>query len=220
MARLDLIEIVHDKSIYPRSGVSEFNVGRLVAALQTGAKLPPITVDSASKRLIDGWHRFEAYKRLETKSINVTLKTYANEADLFADAVRLNVGHGEPLDNYSINNAIIRLEQYGYHREQISQVVRLPISRIEKIERGFAVNEKGQPLALKGGLSHMSGATLTEQQQIVNRHYSGGRAVFHLRQLSQMLETNMWPQTQTFADEMDRLVKLWSAIKNKASEAA
>lgn len=216
--RLELAKIKVDETIYPRSGVSEFNVGRLVAALMTGAKLPPLTVEAKTFRLVDGRHRLAAYAKVEVEKAEVTTKVYATEADLFADAVRLNVGHGEPLDNFSVHNAIIRLEAYGWTRERVSEVVRLPVSRIEKIERGFAHTPEGEPLALKGGLSHLHGQTLTDQQQQTNRHYSGPKATFHLKQLRELLERDMWPQTAMFRAEMDRLVEVWARV-NK-SEAA
>ncbi len=213
-------KIVLDDSIYPRSGVSEFNVGRLVAALKTGVKLPPLIVEASTMRLVDGRHRYEAYQRQEVEKVSVEQKVYSTEADLFADAVRCNIGHGEPLDQYSVRAAIVRLEKYGYSRERISDVVRLPVDALEKIERGFAANESGEPIALKGGLSHLSGTVLTPAQLNVNRRYSGGKASFYATQLGDLIENEMWPQqSRSFAAAMDRLVKLWLAV-SRASEAA
>jgi hypothetical protein len=205
-----------DLSIYPRSGLSEFNIGRLVAAIKTGAKLPPIVVESVTFRIVDGRHRTVAHERMEHKSIEVTAKSYKSEADLFADAVRLNVGHGQPLDQYNIRSAIIRLTEYGYTREKISDIVRLPPEQITKIERGFASDSTtGRPIALKGGLSHLAGQKLEESQQKVNRQYGGPKATFYLRQLCELLLNDMWPQTTVFAQEMDRLCELWGKIKSK-----
>ena len=216
-----LDKIVLDQTIYPRTGVSEFNVGRLVAALKTGSKLPPLVIEARSFRLVDGWHRYEAYKRQEIDKVPVEQKVYSTEADLFADAVRYNIGHGEPLDQYCVRAAVIRLEQYGYSRERISEVVRLPLDSLEKIERGFAANDSGEKIALKGGLSHLAGLTLTAAQREVNRRYSGGKASFYAKQLADLLEADMWPpRSEAFAREMDRLVRLWTAIGSKGSEAA
>lgn len=219
MAKLALSEIVIDENLYPRKEPSSFNVTRLVQALLSGAKLPPIVIESSTKRLVDGRTRYLAHERLEIASIDVTKKTYATDADLFADAVRLNIVHGEPLDSYCIQNAIIRLEDFGYSKEKISEVVRLPVDRIEKIERGFASNHSGKPVAIKGGLSHLHGRVLTSDQQAVNRRYSGGKAIFHLKQLCELLENDIWPETSLFASEMDRLVSLWAAISNKKKRA-
>jgi hypothetical protein len=217
MTKMLLSDIKLDKKIYPRKTVSELNVGRLVAALSCGTKLPPVTVDANSNRLVDGWHRHAAYSKVGADEIPVVKKTYATEADLFADAVRLNSSHGEPLDSYSIQNAIIKLEKYGYTREQISLVIHRSVPKIEKIERGFASNEKGEPVAVKGGLSHLAGAVLSDEQIKFNQDYGGTKALFYVRQLAQMLEANACPDTASFRDGMDRVVALWTARASKAA---
>jgi hypothetical protein len=210
MAKVAIEKIMIDESIYPRTAVNEFNIGKLLSALSTNTVLPPITVEAKTFRLVDGRHRYEAYKRKGLKTIEVTTKVYNNEADLFADAVRCNIGHGQPLDSYTVRAAIIRLTEYGYSKEAISDVVRMPLEQIEKIERGYA-NEQatGKPMALKGGLSHLKGTSLSPRQIEINRHYGGGKATFYIRQLCELLENDMEPQTNSFANEMDRLVQLW-----------
>lgn len=216
MSKLALGKIVIDPTLYPRNGVSDFNVARLIHAIDSGAKLPPIIVESQTHRLVDGRHRCEAYIRKGLKTIEATEKVYKNEATLYADAVRLNVVHGEPLDLYSIRSAIIRLTTYGYSKEEISEVVRLPVEQITKAERNFAHNEKGEPLALKGGLKHMAGQTLDLHQQEINRRYSGPKALFFVRQISGLLANNMHPTSTAFSDEMDGLCKLWHEVKAKS----
>jgi|SRR5215471_612278 len=221
MPKVAIAKITIDESIYPRSSVSDFNVSRLRSALKTGAKLPPLLVEAKFYRLVDGRHRYEAYQLENIKTIEVIEKVYATEADLFADAVRANIGHGEPLDSFNVRNAIIRLTEYGYDREKISDVVRLTVEQIERIERGFAAHEDGKPLALKGGLNHLKGRVLNKEQIQVNRHYSGGKAVFYVRQLCELIETDMWPdQSAAFTAEMDRLTTLWRAIREPKKEAA
>jgi hypothetical protein len=215
MAKIAISKIVIDETIYPRTSVSEFNVNRLVAALKTGVKLPSIIVEAKTYRLVDGRHRYDAYKKEGLKTIEVIEKVYASEADLFADAVRYNIGHGEPLDQYTIRNAIIRLTAYGYQREQISDVVRLPLDTIEKIERGFAASQDGKPVALKGGLNHLKGRTLDPQQMEINKHYSGGKAIFYVKQICDLLENDIAPTTAGFAAEMDRLVMLWHQVSGR-----
>jgi hypothetical protein len=215
MAKVSISKIVIDEAIYPRTSVSEFNVNRLVAALKTGVKLPAIIVEAKTYRLVDGRHRYDAYKKEGLKTIEVIEKVYASEADLFADAVRFNIGHGEPLDQYTVRNAIIRLTEYGYQREQISDVVRLPVEMIEKIERGFAASQDGKPVALKGGLNHLRGRMLDPQQIEINKHYSGGKAIFYVKQICDLLENDIAPTTAGFAAEMDRLVALWRQVSGR-----
>jgi hypothetical protein len=218
--KLAIDEIVLDETVYPRNGVSEFNIQRLALAGEAGAKFPPIVVEAKTHRLVDGRHRLEVYKRKGITKVDVIEKKYASDADLFADAVRLNISHGTPLDQYTIRHSVLRLEQYGYTREQIAEVVRLPLERIEKIERGFASAPDGHPIALKGGLSHLHGETLNTEQQALNRRYSGGKATFHLRQLCVLIETDMWPRSDGFAHEMERLISLWADVKAAKSTAA
>jgi hypothetical protein len=195
--------------------VSEFNVRRLVSAYKTGTVFPPLVVEAGTARLVDGRHRLAAYEEVEIKEAEVVEKVYATEADLFADAVRLNIGHGQPLDQYCIRNAIIRLTEYGYAREQISDAVKLPVEQIERITHTFAVDETtGKPLALKGGLDHLRGRPLSPQQQSLNRHYSGPKATFYVRQLRELLERGMWPdQNMNFIREMDLMVEAWLAVR-------
>lgn len=219
---MDLSKIVIDESIYPRNSVSKFNVGRLVSALKTGAVFPPLVAEAVTGRLVDGRHRFEAYNEMEIDEAEVTEKVYATEADLFADAVRLNIGHGQPLDNYCVRNAIVRLTEYGYERERISEAVKLPLDQIEKITRGFASDEAtGKPLALKGGLDHLRGRPLSAPQQSLNRHYSGPKAIFYIRQIREMLERDMWPnESLNFVREMNLLVEKWLSMQSDEKAAS
>jgi ParB-like chromosome segregation protein Spo0J len=211
MANVQIDELVLDWSLYPRNGVNELNVARLVNAILTKVKLPPMVVEKSTKRIIDGFHRYHAYMKAEVSKVEVTYKVYNSEADVFTDAIRLNIGHGIPLDSYTIKRAILRFQTYGYSREQISEIVHLPPARIEDIERGFASSsDSGEPIALKGGLSHLSGKALSTEQQEVNRHYSGKQATYYLRQLSTLIENDMWPRSEIFAFEMNRLIELWT----------
>jgi hypothetical protein len=215
---IDLKQIVVDETIYPRSAISDFNVNRLIAAMRTGVKLPPLIVEAKTNRLVDGWHRREVYLREKIDRCEVISKVYASEADLFADAVRCNISHGEPLDQYTVRNAIIRLTDYGYRKDQISDVVRLPVDAIEKIERGFASEaETGRPIALKGGLGHLAGQALTADQRAVNHRYSGQKATFYANQIAALLENDIWHDTPAFVGAMNRLVELWTNIRAHAA---
>lgn len=220
--KLAIEKIVIDENIYPRTSVNEFNISKLVAALGTGAVLPPITVEAKTFRLVDGRHRYEAYKKHGLKTIEAVTKVYKNEADLFADAVRNNIGHGLQLDSYTVRSAVIRLSEYGYSREAISDVVRMPVEQLEKIERGYASEQaSGKPIALKGGLSHLKGASLSARQMQINRHYGGAKATFYIRQICELLENDMAPlQSEAFVDEMNKLVGLWLELTNKQKKTA
>lgn len=219
--KMKLADIIIDETIYPRTQVNLYAVQQMVHALKSGAVFPPLIVEAETHRLIDGRHRREAYTREGVDKIAVTEKVYASEADAYADAVRLNIGHGQSLDQYSVRAAVARLIEFGYERAAISEVVRVPVDHLETIVKGFAVAPTGQPVALKGGLRHMAGQPLSEKQMNVNRSYAGGKATFYARQVADILTADLWPrESQAFCSEMDRLTDLWQKVRAAEAEAA
>ena len=213
---MKLSDIKIDDAIYPRNGVDHFHVGRLIDAIETGAKFPPLVIEAGTHRLVDGRHRYEAMTAKDIKSTKVIEKTYANDADLFADAARLNIDHGLKLSNFDIKHVIARLEDFGFTRDKIGDIVRTPMTKIEEIARGFASGPAGEAVALKGGLHHKKGMKLTERQVEVNRHYAGGKPVFYVNQIIALLESDLWPRDNTnFVEAMGKLVILWHQLTTK-----
>ena len=214
MEQIPLENLIVDFTIYPRNEVSSQTVTGLVDALECGDELPPITVCKKTNRVVDGVHRLEAHKRLKHETISAILKTYKSEAELFAEAVRLNRGHGRALDSYDIKKAIARLGEYGYSKEQIGEIVRVPLAKVEDTTRGFAVAQKGgESIPLKNGLHQFAGERITKQQQQVVEHYSGMEGAYHARQLIMLLDADMWKRTPQFIEAMDRLTVLWNDIQ-------
>jgi hypothetical protein len=109
------------------------------------------------------------------------------------------------------------LQEFGFQRVQIGEIVRLPPAKIEKIERGFAASEDGKPIALKSGLSHLRGEVLSQEQQEINRRYSGPKAVFHAKLLLGMIEADAWPRSDAFIAKMDELCAAWRHATSKAA---
>ena len=218
--KIKLTDIAIDDAIYPRSKVYDYNVQRMVLAYDSGAKFPPLIIEAVSRRLIDGRHRYETYKRKGTETVNVIEKIYASEADLFADAVRLNIEHGQPLDQFSVRTSIAKLIELGLDRSAIGEIVRIPPDTIDNIVKGFAETNAGQAVALKGGLRHMQGQTLTPRQIEVNRSYAGGKASFYAKQIADLLEADLWPRNSpAFLEQMSRLVSLWNEVNARDAAA-
>jgi len=219
--QLEISKIVRDETIYPRNNANEFTIARMLANFDAGAKFPPVTVTAETYRLVDGWHRVEVYRRRSVDKVSVTVKQYASEADIFADAVRLNIQHGQPLSSFDVRASIARLMQLGYQRDEIAEVVRMPAANIEEITRGFAVGPAGNaPVALKGGLQHLRGQNLTERQQKAQRHYGGGAALFYVRQIALLLNNDLWPtRSNLFAEEMDALAAAWLELRKPHQRA-
>jgi len=82
--------------LYPREDPDDLYVATLIEALKSGAELPPLLVDGATKRVVDGLHRLQALRQLRgpDAAVPVILKYYQSQEDLFLDAVAANSKHG------------------------------------------------------------------------------------------------------------------------------
>jgi hypothetical protein len=79
---------------------------RLLA--RSGATLPPILVDRASRRVIDGMHRLGA-ARMRGRSTIAVQYFDGGPAEAFIAAVRANVTHGLPLSRHDREAAVARI---------------------------------------------------------------------------------------------------------------
>jgi len=214
MEQIPLENLIVDFDMYPRNEVSDQTIAGLIDALQCGRELPPITVCKETNRIVDGVHRFRAYRKLNYETITAISKTYKNDAELFEDAVRLNSDHGRALDSYDLKKIIIVLGKYEYSNDQIANIVHIPPAKLEKITRSFAIDkESGEPVPLKRGVLQFAGAPITKQQQQVVKSSSGMEGTYHARQLIMLLEADMWKRTPQFIEAMDSLTVLWNDIQ-------
>src|SRR5215813_804283 len=126
MTEVKLVELIEDFDIYPRNDVSSTHVSMLCDAISIGDPVPPIVVDKKSKRIVDGFHRYRAYKRIGRDKIPAVWREYKSDAELFADAVRLNAAHGRAFDAYDRKRAILKLEAFGLSPQAISAIVHIP----------------------------------------------------------------------------------------------
>jgi hypothetical protein len=223
--RINIDNIVLRDDLWPRGKPNPIAVARLGEALQTGAVLPPVVIATGSNILVDGWLRIDAYRENGIKEIDAELRHYSDEAALFADAVRLNSGHGTGLDTSVLRTAVVRLLNYNYSVADITEIVRLPLPKVEEIKRGFGiafVKANGeQPVGLKRAHDHMSGRVLTQAQVEVNKRVSTGNYVSLVNQLIRLLEADMWDrEAKSFRVQMDRLVDLWLDVRDGEGEPA
>lgn len=216
MASVKLSDLVLDYDVYPRNDISSTHVASLCDALEMGDPVPPITVCRKTKRVSDGFHRYKAHERLKRETIEVVERDYKDDAELFRDAVRLNISHGQPFDSYDRKRAILRLSDFGLELRDISDVVRLPVARVQGFIGDCARGFRGQPVVLKSGLaSLLARRTLTQRQEKTNEKWSGYQPAYHVNQLVSLLEAEIAPKTPAFVEGMDRLCELWFAFKKK-----
>lgn len=110
----NISDLTWDQSIYPRSGKNQKTIDAYLEALKAGAKFPAIKVQKVSnypvdgiKReatlIIDGLHRFFAFKEFGRKEIPATeldealLDYEKNRIILLLESANANIAHGDRL---------------------------------------------------------------------------------------------------------------------------
>jgi hypothetical protein len=61
---ISIDDVKFDGSIYPREKPSTSTIDEYADALAAGAKFPPIILEEGTNRLLDGYHRWKAHKKL------------------------------------------------------------------------------------------------------------------------------------------------------------
>jgi hypothetical protein len=206
-------DIVLDPSISPRQETLSWpHVQHLADAIQSGAKLPPITLEAGTHRLVDGRHRIEAVKQVhgDHAAIQAEERTYETEAELFLAAVRANVTHGQGYSSYDRVRCWNKLLAYGVAPELASATLSLTVERAQKLSvRRTAHDSTGEPVALKNTASHLAGGTINERQREGIRRAGGHQAVFYVRQVINLLENDLVDDNNTLLwDELERLYEL------------
>jgi hypothetical protein len=127
-------EMVFDKSLYPRNSPNFAHIGTLINALQSGQGLPPIIVEKGTRRIIDGVHRWNAYRKLygEDYDAPVEERTYVDDNEAWEDAVRLNAEHGLTYTEYDRTRILVEAEKRGITKEVVANLIHVPLDKVEK----------------------------------------------------------------------------------------
>jgi len=196
VSTLSLSKLVLDFDLYPRTAVSSTNVRNLVAALEAGHELPPLVVDRKSKRVVDGFHRYNAHKRVSgpDAEVEVELRTFKSDVELFAAAVEYNVGHGKQLDEIEKRRVVFRLQEMGADEDAVAAVLHTTPDKVTKLVFHSATVKIGggqikyEPL--KKPLFHWTGKQLTAQQLRTAGSAPGTSYKLAIKQLRDALTTD------------------------------
>jgi len=211
---IKLSELVLDFDLYPRAQVDSTHVRHLKDAIEAGETLPRIIADAKSKRLVDGVHRYKAYVAvlgLEAE-LEIEVRSYKSDGELFADAVRLNARHGRGLSPYDRVRCINQGEMIGLTVDQISGALGLTVERVSEIRLGrSATTADGKNVTLKSTARHLSGRKVTKKQVKANEKAGGMNAAFYVNQVINLIEGDLidWENdylAQQFA-ELKRVVE-------------
>lgn len=208
-------EIIRDWNFYPRTEVSQETVSRLKEAISSETIIPPLVVDGKTMRLIDGFHRYEAYQGLKAETVPVEKRYYRSEKQMFEDAGKLNASHGRPFSSQDCRRFILLASNVGLSKEKIAEVLHVTKDRIESWTLQKA-SYKNEPVPIKRGLSSLVGKKLTASQKKLNEEWGGMNATFYVNQLLLFIQAGVLTDDDiNFIERMDLLVTEWEKIKTK-----
>jgi hypothetical protein len=192
--RVKVAELVLDWEIYPRHGLDMTNVRKLVEARRAGMELPPVVVERASKRVVDGFHRVRAELKVGGAEalIGVTWKDYVDDAARFADAMLLNSRHGQGLSSYDRVRCLLLARQLGIPDGETAAHLQITVETAERLvlER-TAIGPAAEMVPLKFTDAHLHGRTLTPEQIRGNVAASGKSLAYSAGQILNALENGL-----------------------------
>jgi hypothetical protein len=207
--------LIEDFTLYPRSEVSAQEVADLCEHLRAGETMPPIIADSKSLRVIDGFHRLRAVKRVfgESAKIRVELRTYNNDSEMYEDALKSNARHGRRITGSELTHAVLRgVNEFKIEATRLALVIGVTPDRIEQIVPGRvgSIVSGGKPpvlasvklpdggvskryVALKPSVRHLWGTNpeLTEEQAAVIDRAPGQPQALLFRQTREIVEQKL-----------------------------
>lgn len=190
MKKIKLSKLNLDLNIYPREYPNDYHVDEIVEALKAGVHMPPIIVDMATYKVVDGWHRVKAFRKHlgDKASIEAELKDYPNEAAMFAEAIRLNAAHGQRLSRMDEAHCLAKAQEFKLDQSVVASLLNITTERAEDlVSKRLATSDDGD-IVLKGSTAHLAGQKLSEAQAGYNRKAGGLNQTFYINQVIAMLE--------------------------------
>jgi len=204
-------ELILDSKLYPRMKVGFLTAYQYSQAMKAGAVFPPILVGlyKGKKYVVDGWHRIEAKKLLGEDYIQGIAKKYDSWKEMFVEAVKLNSKHGRPLSVQEKAKIIHRLSEMGFKPEEISEIVHVPVDRIERFKARVIIGPNGQPIYLKSTLVKAN-VSETEALSVDQDKLVGASVESLMEQLIELLEADVVPMDDDKVKEL--MVRLYSLL--------
>lgn len=185
--KMKAIELIMDWNLWPRQAAQRLdttNVARMKEALRSGFTLPPVIVDKDSLRIVDGFHRTRATLDVfgDDADIEVTLKTYENEQEMFLEAGATNHHHGLPMGPKDRAHFISKARKMKIPWPAIATALNMDPKRVKEfLEKRTAKTQSGETIALSSGAKHMAGKVLdSAQEHYVRTETGGGGPSMHL----------------------------------------
>jgi hypothetical protein len=172
----------------PRGGADHIAVNDYAAALALGDKFPPILVDRATMRVVDGRQRVKAYAKVGRKKISGYLTEVADDKDFYLKAIESNAKNAVRFSEIQKKNIRLKASQLGIEEARTLAALRLPVEHMKPIPMGRFLDE---PFPLKNAALHMDGRTLTEEQHDVHRSLGGQRQADIFNTAKRVVQTDL-----------------------------
>jgi len=211
---LKISELIFDKDLYPRMKTGFLTVYQYAQAMKAGSVFPPILVGlfENKKYVIDGWHRVEAKKMLGEQYVQANMKRYDDWKDMFVDAVKANASHGRQLSVQEKTRIIHKMFELGFEPKKISEIVHVPIGKLEVFKVRTIVGPNGKPVYLKSPLVKAKvdkTTALTVNQEVL----SGVKIENLIEQLIELIEKDAVPLDKDETREL--CVRLYTLLQEK-----
>lgn len=127
-----IADLVLDWRLYPRKELDLQVVKTYAEALEAGANFPRVKVGmlNGKKIVVDGAHRIHSRMRLKIDYVDCSTLPFQSEAELFAEAVRLNSEHGKSFTEAELKASIKQLKKYKFDIKDIVALTHVPASKI------------------------------------------------------------------------------------------
>lgn len=191
-------DLVIDWNLWPRhesKSLDSTNVKRMKDALAIGVTLPPIIVNKADMRVVDGFHRSRAVEDLygDDAEIEAILREYKDEAAMFLDAASLNAKHGMALGPKDWAHCLIKCKRMRIPFPAMAVALGMPEERIKQIiKRRTILAADGERIPVGGGAEQLAvsldGAKADADQEHFARHANGNIPEMHARMLLHALK--------------------------------
>lgn len=203
MVQVKVADVVIDEDLYPRQKVNDQHARAMVGSLEAGYTLPPIILDSQSMVLVDGRHRLIAHQLLSRKTIEATLKRYAERRLLFEECIALNAVQGLSLSSWDR----IRAAQIGFSlgltEDSLAKAMRTSIEHLRAISTRYATvadAESDMPnlrrVALKASMRHLVGRQITQAQMSAIDSAPGQSYLLLVRQVIDGINFELLPPVE------------------------
>jgi hypothetical protein len=219
MKEYKLSDLVLDYSIYPRKEIDRQHSAMIQEAIEGGAVMPPLVLESKTHRIVDGFHRYRAYKRIagdEVMFVTCIEKTYKSEALLFLDAMRYNAEHGRALNKFDRTHCIIMAHQLKVADKDIAAVLHIAVKAVGQLvvdRTATRVNGKQTLVPIKSTIRHMAGRKLTVDQTVCNDKLGGQQQGFYVHQIIMLIESGLLDlENERLMEQLKRLHELLEGV--------